>query len=163
MSEKLKILESVCNEADPLHEATESYYRKLIRSPRVVEFRSTRKVMSDKAESLHTEVPPSAYKNLIRKVSTDFKGQLNFIQQPANNTMVYPCNLTIEDLVIDNYKLKCEQESMKEIIDDKEKTAIKVGKTLDKLVNDHSPLMSCPPKVSDLSPNKVSHIHSKAT
>ena len=153
---EIEISEYVCNEADPLYEAVESYCRELIRSPRVVEFRSIRKVMSDKAGSLHIEVPPSTYKNLIRKVSTDFKGQLNFIQQSANNTLVYPCTLTIEDLVIDNYKLKSEQESMKEFVDDEEKVTIKVAKTLNKLVNDHPPLMSWPPKESDILPNKVS-------
>ena len=99
----IEISESVCNRADPLYEAVEIYCRELIRSPRVVEFRSIRKVMSDKAGSLHTEVPPLTYK--IRKVSADCKGQLNFIQQSANNTLVYPCTLTIEGLVIDNYKL----------------------------------------------------------
>ena len=146
----------MCSEADPLYEAVESYCRELIRSPRVVEFRSIRKVMSDKAGSLHIEIPPSTYKNLIRKVSTHFKGQLNFIQQSANNTLVYPCTLTIEDLVIDNYKLKSEQESMKEFADDEEKVTIKVAKTLNKLVNDHPLLMSWPPKESDILPNKVS-------
>ena len=154
---KIEISEYVCNEADPLYKAVESYCHELIKSPRVVEFRSIiRKVMSDKAESLHIEVPPSTYKNLIRKVSTDFKGQLNFIQQSANNTLVYPCTLTIEDLVIDDYKLKSEQESMKEFVDDEEKVTIKVAKTLNKLVNDHPPLMSWPPKESDILPNKVS-------
>ena len=69
--------------------------------------------MSDKAGSLHIEVPPLTYKYLIRKVPADFKGQLNFIQQSANNTLVYPCTLTIEGFVIDNHKLKSEQESMK--------------------------------------------------
>ena len=84
--------------------------------------------MSDKAGSLHIEVPHLTYKNLIRKVSADFKGQLNFIQQSANNTLVYPCTLTIEGLVIDNYKLKSEQESMKEFVDDEEKVTTKVAK-----------------------------------
>ena len=65
--------------------------------------------MSDKVGSLHIEVPPLTYKDLIRKVSADFKGQLIFIQQSANDTLVYPCTLTIEGLVIDNYKLKSEQ------------------------------------------------------
>ena len=118
-----EISESVCNGADPLHEAVESYCRELIRSPRVVEFRSIRKVMSDKAGRLHIEVPPLTYKNLIRKVSADFK-----CQQSANDTLVYPCTLTIEGLVIDNYKLKSEQESMKEFVDDEEKVTIKVAK-----------------------------------
>ena len=123
-----EISESECNEADPLYEAVECYCRELIRSPKVVEFRSIRKVMSDKAGSLHTEVPPSNCKNLIRKVSTEFKDQLNLIQQSSNNTMVYPCTLIIEDLVIDNYKLKSEQESMKEFVDDEEKVTTKVAK-----------------------------------
>ena len=118
----------MCNGADPLYEAVESYYRELIRSPRVVEFRSIKKVMSDKAGSLHIEVPPSTYKNSIRKVSADFKGQLNFIQQSANNTLVYPCSLTIEGLVFDNYKFKSEQESMTEFVDDEAKVTIKVAK-----------------------------------
>ena len=84
--------------------------------------------MSDKAGSLHIEVPPLTYKNLIRKVPADFKGQLNFIQQSANYTLVYPCTLTIEGLVVDNYKRKSEQESMKEFVDDEEKVTIKVAK-----------------------------------
>ena len=85
--------------------------------------------MSDKAGSLHIEVLPLIYKNLIRKVSADFKGQLNFIQQSANNTLVYPpCTLTIEDLVIDNYNLKSGQESMTEFVDDEERVTIKVTK-----------------------------------
>ena len=74
---EIEISESVCNGADPLYEAVESNCRELLRSPRVVEFRSIRKVMSDKAGSLHIEVPPLTYKTLIRKVSADFKGQLN--------------------------------------------------------------------------------------
>ena len=135
---EIEISESVCNEADPLYEAVESYCRELLRSPRVVEFRSIRKVMSDKAGSPHVEVPPLTYKNLIRKVPTDFKGQL---QQSANNALVYSCTLTIEDLVADNYKLKSKQESMKEFLDDEEKVTVKVAKTLKKLVNDHLPLM----------------------
>ena len=153
---KIEISESVSNEADPFYEAVESYCRELTRLRRVVEFRSIRKVMSDKVGSLHNELPPSTYKNLIRKVSTDFKGQLNFIQQTTNNTLVYPCILTIEDLVKDNHKLKSEQESMKEFDNDEEKVTIKVAKTLNKLVNDHHPLMSWPPKESDILPNKVS-------
>ena len=67
MPAKLKY-QNLCNEVDTLYEAVESYCRELIRSPRIVEFRSIRKVMSDKA-----------YKNLIKRLSTDFKGQLNFI------------------------------------------------------------------------------------
>ena len=111
-----------------LYEAVESYCRELLRSPRVVEFRSIRKVMSDKAGSLHIEVPPLTYNTLIRKVSADFKGQLNFTQQSANNTLVYPCTLTIEDLVVDNYNLKSEQESMKEFVDDEAKLLLKLPK-----------------------------------
>ena len=144
-----------------LYEAVESYCRELLRSPRVVEFRSIRKVMSDKAGSLHIEVPPLTYNTLIRKVSADFKGQLNFTQQSANNTLVYPCTLTIEDLVVDNYNLKSEQESMKEFVDDEAKVTIKVAKTLNKLVNDHPPLMSWLSKESDILPNKVSQYITK--
>ena len=55
---EIEISECVCNGADPLYEAVESYCLELIRSPRVVEFRSNRKVMSDKAGSLHIEVLP---------------------------------------------------------------------------------------------------------
>ena len=45
---------------------------------------------------------------------------------------------------------------MKEFVDDEEKVTIKVAKTLSKLVNDHPPLMSWPPKESYILPNKVS-------
>ena len=123
---EIKISESVCYEADLLYEAVESYCRELLRSPRVVEFRSIRKVLSDKAGSLHIEVYPLTYKNLIRKVPADLKGQLNFIQQSANNTLVYPYTLTIEGLVIDNYKLKSEQESMKNLLMTKRKLLAKL-------------------------------------
>ena len=122
---EIEISESVFNGADPLCEAVESYCLELLRSPRVVEFRSIRKVMSDKARSLDIEVPPLAYKNLIRKVS---EGQLNFIQQSANNTLVYPCILIIEYLVIDNYKLKSQQESMKKLLMTKRKLLLKLPK-----------------------------------
>ena len=65
---------------------------------------------------------------MVRKVYADFKDQLNFIQQSANNILVYPCTLTNEGLVIDNYKLKSEQELLKEFLDDEEKVTIKVAK-----------------------------------
>ena len=84
--------------------------------------------MYDKVGSLHIEVSPLTYKDWIRKVSTDFKGQLFFIQQSANNILVYPCTVTIEGLFIDNYKLKSEQQSRKEFVDDEEKVTIKVAK-----------------------------------
>ena len=84
--------------------------------------------MYDKEGRLHIEISPLTYKDWIRKVSVDFKGQLIFIQQSANNTLVYPCTVTIEGLFIDNYKLKSEQQSMKEFVDDEEKVTIKVVK-----------------------------------
>ena len=48
---EIKISESVCNGVDPLYELVDSYCRELIRSPRAVEFRFIRKVMSDKVMS----------------------------------------------------------------------------------------------------------------
>ena len=70
-------------------EAEEEFCRKLIRRPRVVEFKTKRKVMTDEAENLGTELLSSSYKNLSRKISTRFK-ELNFVHQSQNNVLVYP-------------------------------------------------------------------------
>ena len=48
---EIEISEPLRNEADSLYEAIENYCRELTRSPRVVEFRSIRKVMSEKQEA----------------------------------------------------------------------------------------------------------------
>ena len=87
--------ESIDNPSDPLFEVVEEFCHKLIRSPGVVEFKTIRKVMSEEAEKLDTELS-SSYKNLLRKISTRFK-ELNFVHQSHNNVLVYTNNLKVED------------------------------------------------------------------
>ena len=50
---------NIDNPSDPLFEAVEELCCKLIRSPGVVEFKTIRKVMSDEAEKLGTELSSS--------------------------------------------------------------------------------------------------------
>ena len=107
---------SIDNPSDPLFEAAEEFCRELIRSPRVVEFKTIRKVMSDEAEKLGTELSSSSYKNLLRKISTWFK-ELNFVHQSHNNVLVYPNNLKVEDLILQNSKIKSELETMNHSMD----------------------------------------------
>ena len=63
---------SIDNPSDPLFEAVEEFCDKLVRSLRVVEFKTIKKVMSDEAEKLGTGLSSSSYKNLSRKMSTRF-------------------------------------------------------------------------------------------
>ena len=70
----------------------------LIKSPRVAEFKLIQKIMSDEAQKMGIEIPPSDYKNLIRKISNRFE-ELQFVQKSPNNVLVYPSTIKIEDLV----------------------------------------------------------------
>ena len=101
---------SIDNPSDPLFEAVEEFCRKLIRSLTVVQFKTVRKVVSDEAEKLGTELSSSSYKNLLRKISTRFK-ELNFVHQSDNNVLVYPNNLKVENLILQNSKTKSELET----------------------------------------------------
>ena len=102
---------SIDNPSDPRFEAVEEFCHELIRSPRVVEFKTIRKVMSDEAEKRGTELSSSSYKNLLRKISTRFK-ELNFIHQSHNDVLVYPNILKVEDLILQNSRMKSELETM---------------------------------------------------
>ena len=59
----------------------------LIKSPRVVEFKMIRKIMSDEAQKVDIEILQSDYKNLIRKISNRFE-ELQFVQNSPNNVLV---------------------------------------------------------------------------
>ena len=145
---------SIDNPSDPLFEAVEEFCRELIRSPRVVEFKTIRKVMSDEAAKLGTELSSPSYKNLLRKISTRFK-ELNFVHQSHNNVLVYPNNPKVEDLILQNSKMKSELETMNHSMGDDTASVIKVAKILHDTILAHPEQMSWPPKEHDLLPDKV--------
>ena len=144
---------SIDNPSDPLFEAVEEFCHKLIRSLRVVEFKTIRKGMSDEAEKLGTELPSSSYKNLLRKISMWFK-ELNFVHQ-SHNVLVYPNNLKVEDVILQNSKMKSELETMNHSMGDDTASVIKVTKILHDTILAHPEQMSWPPKEHDLLPDKV--------
>ena len=135
---------SIDNPSDPLFEAVEEFCRELIRSPRVVEFKTIRKVMSDEAEKLGAELSSSSCKNLLRKISTRFK-ELNFFHQLHNNVLVYPNSLKVEDLILQNSKMKSELETMNHSMGDDTASVIKVAKILHDTILAHPEQMSWPP------------------
>ena len=136
---------SIDNPSDPLFEAVEEFCRKHIRSLRVVEFKTIRKVMSDEAEKLGIELSSSSYKNLLRKISTWFK-ELNFVHQSHNNVLVYPNNLKVEDLILQNSKMKSELETINHSMRDDTASVIKVTKILHDTILAHPEQMSWPPE-----------------
>ena len=83
--------------------------------------------MSDEAEKLGTELSSSSYKNLLRKIPTRFK-ELNFVHQSHNNVLVYPNILKVEDLILQNSKMKSELETMNHLVGDDTASVIKVAK-----------------------------------
>ena len=135
---------SIDNPSDPLFEAVEEFCSEVIRSPRVVEFKTIRKVMSDEAEKLGTELSSSSYKNLLRKISKRFK-ELNFVHQSHNNVLVYPNNLKVEDPILQNSKMKSELETMNHLMGDDTASVIKVAKILPDTILAHPEQMSWPP------------------
>ena len=107
--------------------------------------------MSDEAEKLGTELSSSSYRNLLRKISRQFK-ELNFVH---NNVLVYPNNLKVVDLILQKSKMKSELETMNHSVGDDTASVIKVAKILHDTVLSHPEQMSWPPKEHDLSPYKV--------
>ena len=90
---------------DEAYEAVYAFCETVISNPRVIEFKEIRKVLADAAERLGVAVTQSQYKNLLRMVSDKFK-ELEFINYQRNKVMVYPSNLEIESLMIDNFELQ---------------------------------------------------------
>ena len=101
--------------------------------------------MSNEAEKLGTELSSPNCKNLLRKISTRFK-ELNFVHQSHNNVLVYPNNLNVEDLVLQNSKMKSELETMKLSMGDDAASVISVEKVLHDTILAHPEQMSWPPK-----------------
>ena len=110
--------------------------------------------MSDEVEKIGTELSSSRYKNLLRKISTLFK-ELNFVHQSHNKVLVYPNNLKVEDLILQNSKIKSELQTMNHSMGDDTASVIKVAKILHDTILAHPEQMSWPPKEHDLLPDKV--------
>ena len=72
-----------------------------------------------------------------------------------NNVLVYPNNLKVEDLILQNSKTKPELENMNHSMGDDTASAIKVTKILHGTILAHPEQMSWPPKEYDLLPDKV--------
>ena len=60
-------LENDNDELDDVFHTVFEFCSDLIKSPRVVEFKMIRKILSDEAQKVGIEIPQSDYKNLIRK------------------------------------------------------------------------------------------------
>ena len=57
-------LENDNDELDDVYDTVFEFCSDLIKSPRVVEFKMIRKIMSDEAQKMTIEIPQSDYKNL---------------------------------------------------------------------------------------------------
>ena len=88
---------------DEAYEAVYAFVETVISNPRVIEFQEIRKVLADEVERLGVAVTQSQYKNLLRMASNKFK-DLEFINYQQNKLLVYPSNLKIESLMIDNFE-----------------------------------------------------------
>ena len=56
------------SELDDVYDTVFEFCSDLIKSPRAVEFKMIRKIMSDEAQKLGIEILQSDHKNLIRKI-----------------------------------------------------------------------------------------------
>ena len=137
-----------------IYDAVFAFCENLMEFPRVIEFKMIRKVMVDEASKLNVTVPESHYKNLIRKISATFKN-LTFLHYQHNKVLVYPSSLKMEDIVIQNYDMNSELQSMQCSVSENEKNVIKVAKLLHGEIKNQPPQMSWPPQDSELDPAKT--------
>ena len=56
-----------------IYDAVYAFCENLLEFPRVIEFKTTRKVMIDEASKLNVNIPESHYKNLVTKISATFR------------------------------------------------------------------------------------------
>ena len=85
-----------------------TFCENLLDCPRVIQCKTIRKVMMDEASKLNVNIPESHHKNLLRKISATF----NFVHYQHNKVLVYPASFQMEDIVIQNYEMNCELQSM---------------------------------------------------
>ena len=121
---------------------------------RVIEFKTIRKVMMNETSKLNVNIPESHYKNRVRKISATFKN-VNFVYYQHNKVLVYPASLKMEDVVIQNYEMNCELQSMQCSASENENSVIKVAQLLHGEIKNQTPQMSWPPQESELDPAKT--------
>ena len=99
------------DEVMDIYDAVYAFCRNVLEFPRVIEFKTIRKVLMDEASKLNVSILESHYKNLVRKISATFK-DFNFVHHQHNKILVCPASLKVEDIVIQNFKMNYELESM---------------------------------------------------
>ena len=140
---------------DEAYEAVCAFCETVISNPRVTEFKEIRKVLADEAERLGVAVAQSQFKNLLRVVSNKVK-ELEFINYQQNKVLVYPSNLKIESLVIDNFKLQSDLNRVNQTsLSGDSKTVMNAAKVLNEKIKNHSVEMPWPPEEKDLDSNNV--------
>ena len=137
-----------------IYDAGYAFCRNLLEFPRVIEFKTTRKVMMDEVSKLNVTIPESHYKNLVRKILATFK-DLNFVHYQHNKVLMDPASLKTEDMVIQNYKINCELQLMQCSASENESNVIMVAKLLHGEIKNQTPQMSWPPQESELNPTKT--------
>lgn len=135
---------------EKLYESVFSFCNDLALNPRVIEFKDIRKILADEAKNLGVAVTQSQYKNLLRVVSNKFE-ELTFINYQQNKVLVFPNTLKIENLVIDNFELKCDLDDKQTSFDESTKTVISAAKQLHDEIKKHPAEMPWPPTEKDLN------------
>ena len=94
-----------------IYDADYAFCEHLLEFPRVIEFKTIRKIIMDEASKLNVNIPESHHKNLVRKISVTFK-YLNFVHYQHNKVFMYQTSLKMEDMVIQTYEMNCELQSV---------------------------------------------------
>ena len=68
---------------------------------------------------------------------------------------MYPASLKMEDMVVQNYEINCELQSMQCSASENENNVIKVVKLLHGEIKNQTPQMSWPPQENELDPAKT--------
>ena len=88
-------------------------------------------------------------------VSNKFK-ELEFINYQQNKVLVYPSNLKMESLMIDNFELQSDLNRANQTsLGGDPKTVINAEKVLNEKIKNHSIEMPWPPEEKDLGSNNV--------
>ena len=137
-----------------IYDVVYAFCENLLEFPRVIEFKTIRKVMMDEASKLNVNIPESHHKNLARKISATFK-DLNFVHYQHNKVLMYPASLKMEDMIIQNYEMNCELQSMQCSARENENNVTKVAKRLHGEIKNQTSQMSWLPQESELDPAKT--------
>ena len=137
------------------NDAVYVFCQNIIECPRVIEFQDIRNLMSSEARRLNVNIPESHYKNLLRKMSSKFSNQLNFVHYQHNKVLVYPGSLKVEDLVIQNYELNRELLSVQSTENEPENSVCHVAQLLHREIKSLPQQMTWPPQEKELETDKI--------